>query len=175
MKSLAITGDPPEPLDVIASYHRRPGPVRWQVPNEIRNAVAERKVGDTPPGTDPAGVTRQLDGAGGQITLTNTETSSYGASISSFGYCGGPQTGFTVNSYGFEWTRISVWSAGTYLAGDWTRVPQDNSVRFPLPISAPGVVYIVDGWDETPWGGDQRTVITSFLRVPDLTYSTWLC
>lgn len=179
--SSAVTGHLPDAAGTIVSSgnehgddgHGAPGP---DVPAGLRSAIAERTLdADSPDGTAGSGVTHQQDGTGGQVTLTNSETSSYGATLASYGACGGAQTGFQIDAAGFEWIRISMWSSAGYWPGDWARVAQRYHVAFPLPITTPGVAYIVDGWDETPAGGDMRTVITSFDRIPDLTYTTWIC
>ena len=144
------------------------------VPTNVQDAVAERTMGDGPDGASDPQVTRQLAGQGGQVTLTNTEYSSYGAYIQSAGYCTGDRTGFRATLEGFEWMRLSVYTGTALFIGEWIPVAQVHNEWIPLPIGTPGISYIIDGWDETPYGGDQRTVLTSFTRLPTFN-SYWTC
>lgn len=127
-----------------------------------------------PPGVRQTAVTHQLD-AQGAFELRNSVDSSYGATLWSDGYCGGAVTGFDIYSSGFEWLRLATFENGAWNVGTWLAVPQLFDVHIPLPIATPNIIYVVQGWDETPAGGELQTVFTSFKRMPNILDMTWGC
>src|SRR5262245_45723039 len=67
--------------------------------------------------------------------LANTTRTSSGASLSSYGYCGGSTFNFTVDSGGFEYLRVTEVTAATMTSGEWTPVSQVARFRYQLPYN----------------------------------------
>lgn len=117
--------------------------------------------------------TSSADAAG----YTNTVVSRTGASLSSYGFCGGSTFNFTVSTAGFEYIRIITVTSTRTSYGAWTGQGRPASYRYQLPYAYQHTSYVVEGLDWNAGLGQYESYLatTSFTQVPDLTYSTWFC